>query len=335
MPLNSLTTKEFTTSRGVKYTYRHATPQADRPTLLLLHGFPSTPHDWRHQIAHFGAKGYGLIVPDMLGYGGTDKPGDPAEYIGAKQSRDFVDLVEHEKAERVIVVGHDWGTMPTAYLAVLHQHRFLGFVHLSVGLAIRRGFYLEEVLVAMKQKFGTELFGYWAFFNKDEAADIIDKNVDSLFDLLYPKDPALWKTHMTPVGAADVFLTEGRQHGAGDYVAEEHREIWRQAFTNNGLSGPLNWYKMASRGLQDSDGLDISPDTVKVQKPFLYIGGSKDYVCLPELHADDNLKKACEDLRVEVFDAGHWLQLELPDQVNETIEKWVEEKGLATIEAKA
>ena len=109
---------------------------------------------------------------------------------------------------------------------------------------------------------------------------------------------------------------------------------------------------MASRGLQDSDGLgefalaiqrsssadglvDISPDTVKVQKPFLYIGGSKDYVCLPELHADDNLKKACEDLRVEVFDAGHWLQLELPDQVNETIEKWVEEKGLTTIEAKA
>ena len=72
---------------------------------------------------------------------------------------------------------------------------------------------------------------------------------------------------------------------------------------------------MASRGLQDSGGLgeyvcalqrssnadglaDISPDTVKVKEPFLYIGGSKDYVCLPELHADENLRKACEDLRV-------------------------------------
>lgn len=38
----------------------------------------------------------------------------------------------------------------------------------------------------------------------------------------------MWKTHMTPVGAADVFLTEGRQHGAGDYVAEEVGEYYRK-----------------------------------------------------------------------------------------------------------
>ena len=34
---------------------------------------------------------------------------------------------------------------------------------------------------------------------------------------------------MTPVGAADVFLTEGRQHGTGEYVAEEVGENYRES----------------------------------------------------------------------------------------------------------
>ena len=41
------------------------------------------------------------------------------------------------------------------------------------------------------------------------------------------------------------------------------------------------------------------------------------------------MKKVCADLRIEVFEGvGHWLQLELPERVNQTIEGWAEEKGL-------
>ncbi|KAL1662878.1 Alpha/Beta hydrolase protein [Schizophyllum commune] len=323
------TSKEFTTSRGIKYAYHYAAPQAGKPTLLFLHGFPSTAHDWHYQVDYFGGKGYGVIVPDMLGYGGTDKPADPVEYIGAKQARDLVDLVDHEKAERVLVIGHDWGTMPSTYLAALYQDCFIGFVHLSVGFALARsGLQLEQLLAFMKQAVGSEIFGYWAFFNKEEAAGIIEKNLDTLFDLAFPKDHSMWKTYMNPVGGVDPLLEQGKRFEAGDYVTEEDRKIWREQFQKGGLTGPLNWYKMASRALQTSDGLDISVDTLKVTKPYLYIGGTSDYVCRPELQ-DRDMRKVCADLRIEVFEGvGHWLQLELPGRVNETIEGWAEGKGL-------
>ena len=35
----------------------------------------------------------------------------------------------------------------------------------------------------------------------------------------------------------------------------QDRKIWREQFQKGGLTGPLNWYKMASRALQTSDGL--------------------------------------------------------------------------------
>ncbi|KAL1743908.1 Alpha/Beta hydrolase protein [Schizophyllum fasciatum] len=325
---DALILKEHTTSRGIKYAYRHAPPAAaGRPTLLLLHGFPSTAHDWRHQAAHFAARGLGVLVPDVLGYGGTGKPAEPAAYAGARQARDLVEILDAEGVEGVVVVGHDWGTMPTSYLAVLYQERFLGFVHLSVGLTLARGITLEPLLAFMKQNVGSEIFGYWGFFNKDEAAGIIEKNLDSLFDLVFPKDPELWKTYLNPLGGVDPLIAAGRRFETADFVSEEDRKIFVQEFLKHGLTGPLNWYKLAARGLQTSDGLDLSIDNVKITKPYLYIGGAKDYVCRPELQ-DRDMKKACADYQIEVLDAGHWLQLELPGRVNEIIEGWLGAKGL-------
>jgi soluble epoxide hydrolase / lipid-phosphate phosphatase len=62
---------------GLQYHYYYHPPKStDIPTLLFLHGFPSTSDHWVHQVAYFSSKGYGVIAPDMLGYGGTSKPVD-------------------------------------------------------------------------------------------------------------------------------------------------------------------------------------------------------------------------------------------------------------------
>ncbi|KAL1746465.1 Alpha/Beta hydrolase protein [Schizophyllum fasciatum] len=323
------TTREVITSRGIKYSYLYVAPQAGKPTLFLLHGFPSTLRDWRYQIEYFTARGLGVIAPDMLGYGGTDKPTDPVEYIGAKLARDLVDILDQEKAERVIAVGHDWGSLPTSYLAALHQDRFEGFVFLAVGFVLARGFKFDEALALLKQYFGSEIYGYWAFFDKEEAAGIIERNarLDSLFDMLYIKDSEIWKTVLNPRGAIDVFIAEGKRAEAGDFVTEDDRKFWRTSFEKGGLTAPLNWYKSTARGMQDLDGLDLAVDKLKVKKPALYIGGKEDFVCRPEIQ-DGDLRKACEDLRFEVFDgAGHWVQLEAPNRTNETIENWAKAKG--------
>ncbi|KAI4261886.1 MAG: hypothetical protein L6R42_002925, partial [Xanthoria sp. 1 TBL-2021] len=61
-------------SSSVTYSYVHVQAKGSKPYLLFLDGFPSSAYDWRHQIEFFSDRGYGLIVPDLLGYGATDKP---------------------------------------------------------------------------------------------------------------------------------------------------------------------------------------------------------------------------------------------------------------------
>lgn len=100
--------KHTVTSRGIKYHYYFAAPSAGKPTILFVHGFPSLAVDWWPQIAHFKEKGYGLVVPDQLGYGGTDKPTEKAAYVQSLVAKDLVDIIDHEKITDALAVGHDW-----------------------------------------------------------------------------------------------------------------------------------------------------------------------------------------------------------------------------------
>ena len=105
----SYPTSKFSTSRGFTYNYIHISPTApNQEYLLFLHGFPSSAHDYHHQISHFSEKGYGIVVPDMLGYGETSKPLDVNAYTGKGIAQDISEILENEKIEKVIGVGHDW-----------------------------------------------------------------------------------------------------------------------------------------------------------------------------------------------------------------------------------
>jgi soluble epoxide hydrolase/lipid-phosphate phosphatase len=47
-------------------------------------------------------------VPDLLGYGGTDKPNDPAAHRLKKMAAELAELLDHVGVKTVIGVGHDW-----------------------------------------------------------------------------------------------------------------------------------------------------------------------------------------------------------------------------------
>jgi hypothetical protein len=101
-------------SRGLRYHYFLANAEAGQPTLLLLHGFPSSSYDWHRQVVFFRTQGYGVLVPDLLGYGGTAQPEDIQAYALSQQAQDIVDILQAEHLERVISVSHDW------YACILH-----------------------------------------------------------------------------------------------------------------------------------------------------------------------------------------------------------------------
>lgn len=98
-----------TTNRALTYSYIHIPPQLPNTRyLLFLHGFPSTSYHWHHQISFFKAKGYGVIAPDLLGFGETSKPTELEMYKGEDMANDIVEILDSEGIERLIGVAHDW-----------------------------------------------------------------------------------------------------------------------------------------------------------------------------------------------------------------------------------
>lgn len=80
---------------------------ATRPYLLFLHGWPSSSFDWRFQIEYFRQCGYGIIAPDLLGYGGTSKPDDLDSYRYKNMAADMAAVLDCEGISRVHGIGHD------------------------------------------------------------------------------------------------------------------------------------------------------------------------------------------------------------------------------------
>ena len=81
------------------------------PPLLLLHGFPQTHAIW-HKVAPDLAKHYTLVMPDLRGYGDSEKPpssADHAPYSKRTMALDAVELMRSLGFEQFFVCGHDRG----------------------------------------------------------------------------------------------------------------------------------------------------------------------------------------------------------------------------------
>ena len=58
-------------------------------------------YGWRYQIGPWVRRGYRVVVPDMLGYGGSQKPIEASEYTPKELCADLaglLDLLEISKA---------------------------------------------------------------------------------------------------------------------------------------------------------------------------------------------------------------------------------------------
>lgn len=79
--------------------------------IVLLHGFPQTHLMWRH-VARDLAADHTVIVPDLRGYGESDKPeGADADYSKRTMAADIVALARALGHERFALAGHDRGAL--------------------------------------------------------------------------------------------------------------------------------------------------------------------------------------------------------------------------------
>jgi haloacetate dehalogenase len=95
---------------------------AARPPLLLLHGFPQTHAMW-HRVAPALAGHFAVVMPDLRGYGDSDKPPSDAAhaaYSKRAMAADNVALMRQLGFERFAVCGHDRGGRVAHRMALDH-----------------------------------------------------------------------------------------------------------------------------------------------------------------------------------------------------------------------
>jgi haloalkane dehalogenase len=119
---------------ALRVAYVDAGP-SDGPVALLLHGEPSWSFLYRHVVAVLVERGIRCVVPDMVGFGRSDKPLDPADYTYARLVEWTRELVfDHLDLRDVTLVGQDWGGLIGLRLVAEHPARFVRVVAANTGL---------------------------------------------------------------------------------------------------------------------------------------------------------------------------------------------------------
>lgn len=117
-------------SSGVSIHYEvHGT---GRP-VVLLHGFPDSGRLWSHQTGPLTDAGFQVIVPDLRGYGRSDKPGGVEDYSLLFLAADIGAVLDSAGVQQAHVVGHDWGAALAWVIGAVAPERVDHLVTLSVG----------------------------------------------------------------------------------------------------------------------------------------------------------------------------------------------------------
>jgi pimeloyl-ACP methyl ester carboxylesterase len=105
----------------------------DGRPVVLLHGFPDSGRLWSHQVRALADAGFKVIVPDMRGYGASDKPAGVDAYNVLYLVADVGAVLDDAGIERAHIVGHDWGAAVAWALAAVAPERVDHLAALSVG----------------------------------------------------------------------------------------------------------------------------------------------------------------------------------------------------------
>ncbi len=135
---------------GIRIAYREAGDPA-KPTILLLHGFPTSSHMFRNLIPELAAN-YHVIAPDYPGFGASDMPlvGE-FDYSFAKVAEMMTTLLDRKDVDNYSVYLMDYGAPIGFRMFAEHPERVSGFI-------IQNGNAYEEGL----REFWDPIKAYWA-----------------------------------------------------------------------------------------------------------------------------------------------------------------------------
>ncbi len=93
----------------------------DSPLLILLHGLTANAHAFEGLISHGLKDHFHIIAPDLRGRGLSEKPA--FHYTLQDHTDDIIGLMNALKIEKVILGGHSYGGLLSAFLTAQYPER--------------------------------------------------------------------------------------------------------------------------------------------------------------------------------------------------------------------
>lgn len=301
-------------------TTQHVWEAGSGPLVIFCHGFPELGWSWRHQVEALAAAGYHAVAPDMRGYGGTDAPEGVKAYSIFQLVGDMVALVAALGEKQAVMVGHDWGAPVAWHCALLRPDIFRAVACLSVPFNPRRATRKPiPTFRAMAKAMGKDF--YMLRFQEPGAEAEFERDVPhALTNAFWSYDGA------TPDDRrGSGFLAPGvsflggmgEADGLPPWMSAEDFQVYVDAFSAKGFTGPFNWYRNLDFNWEQ--GAFIQDRTIDV--PAFFMVGEKDPVRGYSGSGETELPQWATNLRGQVVvpGAGHWLQQERPETVNEAL----------------
>ncbi|KAF9872949.1 putative epoxide hydrolase [Colletotrichum karsti] len=327
MDLSKLNQKTLQVSRGFTYTYYTSPAQPSKPTLALIHGWPDTAKLWAGLInSHLLPAGYGVLALDCLGYGGTSKPTNNESYSYQQMATDITEILDAEGIPEVVALGHDWGSGLAQRLYHFYPARVSGLVMVNVPyMPATADFDLETVNNVTRDAYGMGIFEYWHFFKAEDAAGILNENLEAVYSIAFG-DPEAWPGVLCTPDGMRKWVSEGRTHPTLPYATAEHKaDFMGRLGEEPGFDAPLRWYKAMVVGVQNEAERSVPAEGNVVEMPTLFWGGEQDYVCRAaglEPHVDAGL---LPKLKTVTREGGHWALLERPAEFGQDVVAWLQE----------
>ena len=142
----------------LRLAYVDVGPDAGR-TVLLLHGEPTWGYLYRKMIPGLVEAGCRVIVPDLIGFGRSDKPTQKSDYTYPRHIDWVSSLVEQLDLQNTVLFGQDWGSLIGLAVVARDPERFAAVMIANGGLPDPE--HREQMMAAQKTSPDPESFLRW------------------------------------------------------------------------------------------------------------------------------------------------------------------------------
>jgi len=271
-------------------TWRYADCGKGRP-VVLIHGFPDTPHSYAGIARSLNDAGYRTIVPYLRGYHpDTLVPGRP--YDALSIAEDAIGLLDALGLESAVLVGHDWGASLVYGAAALAPDRVDAIVPIAIPhpstLKPKSALQALGLLVVAR---------HFLYFQLPWAVAGTRANQFEYLETLYQRWAPRWQGP-----ERDASLARAKEAFSNPEVLQAAIDYYREVSTRieGRLAGP-----MACRGLMIAGGMDFGGHLGPYKKSQGLFQRGAEVLVMPE--------------------AGHWPHRELESRFTEALVRFLGE----------